>query len=88
MTERDAIPAGGKATYIAEEVRRRIIEKEWRQGDRIPDETELATEFGVARAPGNKALPLLAEEGLLDPRPPARTPVARSEDTPQNTTHR
>ncbi|MDX2482283.1 MAG: UTRA domain-containing protein [Pseudodonghicola sp.] len=76
MTGHDAIPAGGKATYIAEEVRRRIIEKEWRQGDRIPDETELATEFGVARATVNKALQLLAEEGLLDRRRRAGTRVA------------
>ncbi|GHG99733.1 GntR family transcriptional regulator [Pseudodonghicola xiamenensis] len=76
MTERDTIPASGKAAYITEEVRRRIIEKEWRQGDRIPDEAALAAEFGVARATVNKALQLLADEGLLDRRRRAGTRVA------------
>ncbi|TDK45686.1 GntR family transcriptional regulator [Antarcticimicrobium luteum] len=76
MTEREALPSGGKAAYITEEVRRRIIEKEWRQGERIPDEAELAAEFGVARATVNKALQMLAEEGLLDRRRRAGTRVA------------
>ena len=48
MTERTA--PGSKAQAIAAEVRRRIVDREWRQGDRIPDEAELAVEFGVARA--------------------------------------
>lgn len=76
MTERDAIPSSGKAAYITEEVRRRIFEKEWQQGERIPDEAELAAEFGVARATVNKALQLLADEGLLDRRRRAGTRVA------------
>ncbi len=76
MTERPALPAAAKAVSIATEVRRRIVEKEWRQGDRIPDEAELAVEFGVARATVNKALQLLAKEGLLDRRRRAGTRVA------------
>ena len=65
-----------KAQGIAGEVRRRIVEREWRQGDRIPDEADLATEFGAARATVNKALQLLADEGLLDRRRRAGTRVA------------
>jgi GntR family histidine utilization transcriptional repressor len=57
-------------------VRRRIVEREWRQGERIPDEADLATEFGAARATVNKALQLLADEGLLDRRRRAGTRVA------------
>ena len=57
-------------------MRRRIVEREWRQGDRIPDEADLATEFGVARATVNKALQLVADEGLLDRRRRAGTRVA------------
>ena len=57
-------------------MRRRIVEREWRQGDRIPDEADLATEFGAARATVNKALQLLADEGLLDRRRRAGTRVA------------
>lgn len=73
MTERTA--PGSKAQAIAAEVRRRIVDREWRQGDRIPDEAELAVEFGVARATVNKALQLLAEEGLLDRKRRAGTHV-------------
>jgi GntR family histidine utilization transcriptional repressor len=65
-----------KALHIANEVRRRIVEHEWRQGDRIPDEADLAIEFDAARATVNKALQLLAGEGLLDRRRRAGTRVA------------
>lgn len=65
-----------KAQLIVQEVRRRINEREWRQGDRIPDEAELAVEFGVARATVNKALQLLADDGLLDRKRRAGTHVA------------
>nr|WP_255618138.1 GntR family transcriptional regulator [Aurantimonas sp. VKM B-3413] len=61
---------------IANEVRRRIVERQWRQGDRIPDEADLAIEFEAARATVNKALQLLADEGLLDRRRRRGTRVA------------
>lgn len=64
-----------KAQNIANEVRRRIVEGEWRQGDRIPDEADLAIEFDAARATVNKALQLLADDGLLDRRRKAGTRV-------------
>ncbi len=64
MTDKRTHPTS-KAQKIANEVRRRIIELEWRQGDRIPDEADLAIEFDVARATVNKALQVLAGEGLL-----------------------
>jgi GntR family histidine utilization transcriptional repressor len=69
-------PTSSKARNIAKEVRRRIVEGEWRQGDRIPDEADLAIEFSAARATVNKALQLLADEGLLDRRRRAGTRVA------------
>lgn len=68
-------PAISKAQAITSEVRRRIADREWRQGDRIPDEAELAIEFGVARATVNKALQLLADEGILDRKRRAGTHV-------------
>ncbi|THF54464.1 GntR family transcriptional regulator [Ollibium composti] len=67
--------ASSKARTIADEVRRRIVEGEWRQGDRIPDEADLAIEFDAARATVNKALQLLANDGLLDRRRKAGTRV-------------
>jgi GntR family histidine utilization transcriptional repressor len=69
-------PTSSKAQNIAKEVRRRIVEREWRQGDRIPDEADLAIEFEAARATVNKALQMLADEGLLDRRRRAGTRVA------------
>ncbi|MFB9224687.1 GntR family transcriptional regulator [Paracoccus cavernae] len=75
MTAKKPIPATSKAQNIVSEVRRRIVDREWEQGDRIPDEAELAIEFGVARATVNKALQLLAEEGLLDRKRRAGTHV-------------
>lgn len=65
-----------KAQLIVSEVRRRILDREWRQGDRIPDEADLAVEFGAARATVNKALQILADEGLLDRRRRAGTRIA------------
>lgn len=76
MTGRGVGPTASKAQSIAGEVRRRIVEREWRQGDRIPDEADLAVEFDAARATVNKALQLLADEGLLDRRRRAGTRVA------------
>lgn len=73
MTARPA--HGSKAQAIAAEVRRRIVAREWRQGDRIPDEADLAVEFGAARATVNKALQLLADEGLLERKRRAGTHV-------------
>lgn len=71
---RTRIPS--KAQAIETEVRRRIVEREWRQGQRIPDEADLAVEFDAARSTVNKALQRLADEGLLDRRRRAGTRVA------------
>jgi GntR family histidine utilization transcriptional repressor len=76
VTDRQPGSTAPKAQNIASEVRRRIVEREWRQGDRIPDEADLATEFGAARATVNKALQLLADEGILDRRRRGGTRVA------------
>jgi len=76
VTGKQAGSTSPKAQNIANEGRRRIVEREWRQGDRIPDEVDLAIEFDVARATVNKALQLLADEGLLDRRRRAGTRVA------------
>jgi len=61
---------------IQDEVRRRIHAREWKPGDLIPNEADLAHEFGCARATVNRALQALAEAGLLDRRRRAGTRVA------------
>lgn len=65
-----------KAQAIETEVRRRIVEREWLQGQRIPDEADLAVEFDASRSTVNKALQRLADDGLLDRRRRAGTRVA------------
>lgn len=61
---------------VQDEVLRRINEREWVPGQVIPNEAELALEFGCARATVNRALRNLAEAGLLDRKRKAGTRVA------------
>jgi GntR family transcriptional regulator, histidine utilization repressor len=61
---------------VQREVRRRIHARVWRPGAQIPNEADLATEFGCARATVNRALRNLADAGLLDRRRKAGTHVA------------
>jgi GntR family histidine utilization transcriptional repressor len=61
---------------VQEEVIRRIHRRVWNQGDLIPNEADLAKEFGCARSTVNRALQNLADSGLLDRRRKAGTRVA------------
>mgnify|MGYP000311727133 FL=1 len=61
---------------VQDEVLRRIHTREWKPGELIPNEVDLAEEFGCARATVNRALRELAETGLLDRRRRAGTRVA------------
>jgi GntR family histidine utilization transcriptional repressor len=70
------VPAIRNWQAVQTEVRRRIAARVWRPGDFIPHETDLAREFGCARATVNRALRELADEGLLDRRRKAGTRVA------------
>ncbi|MBR8127589.1 histidine utilization repressor [Burkholderia ambifaria] len=46
-------------------VRQKVDAGDWRPGDRIPSELDLAAQFGVARMTVNRALRELTEEGVL-----------------------
>jgi GntR family transcriptional regulator, histidine utilization repressor len=61
---------------IREEVLRRVRAREWRAGESIPGEVELAAQFGVARATMNKVLSALSDEGVLERRRNSGTRVA------------
>ncbi len=61
---------------VQDEVLRRIHRREWKPGEPIPNEADLAQEFGCARATVNRALRTLAENGILDRRRKAGTRVA------------
>lgn len=61
---------------VQAEVLRRIHAREWKPGDLIPNEADLALEFGCARTTVNRALRAVAETGVLDRRRKAGTRVA------------
>lgn len=61
---------------IRDEALRRIQSREWQPGATIPNEEDLAREFGCARATVNRALRDLAEAGFLERRRKAGTRVA------------
>ncbi|MEL7131985.1 MAG: UTRA domain-containing protein [Pseudomonadota bacterium] len=70
-------PTRQKWQSVRDEVRQRIHAREWPPGALIPNEADLATEFGCARTTVNRALRSLAETGLLDRRRKAGTRVAQ-----------
>lgn len=59
------------------ELQRRISERTWAPGELLPAETELAEEFGCARATINRAMRVLAEAGQIERRRKAGTRVVR-----------
>ncbi|MFU8776707.1 MAG: UTRA domain-containing protein [Roseovarius sp.] len=61
---------------IQDEVLRRIHARDWPPGADIPNEADLAREFGCARATVNRALRALAEAGMIERRRKAGTRVA------------
>lgn len=61
---------------VQTEVLRRIHAREWKPGALIPNEADLALEFGCARTTVNRALRAVADTGLLDRRRKAGTRVA------------
>ena len=61
---------------IRTEVLRRIHTRLWAPGETIPNEVDLAQEFGCSRATVNRALRDLAEAGVVERRRKAGTRVA------------
>lgn len=61
---------------VQDEVLRRIHAREWKPGDLIPNEADLAVEFGCARSTVNRALRSVADSGVLDRKRKAGTRVA------------
>ncbi|MDJ0824267.1 MAG: GntR family transcriptional regulator [Rhodobacter sp.] len=61
---------------VRDEVLRRINARDWAPGEAIPNEADLAREFGCARATVNRALRALADAGLVERRRKAGTRVA------------
>lgn len=71
------VPATEKTTFrdVKQNVLDRISNKTWAPGTIIPNEVDLAEEFGCARATVNRAMRELADEGILDRKRKAGTRV-------------
>lgn len=62
---------------LAESIRAAIINKQWRPGDRLPSETELADKYNVAPGTLRQAISKLVQEKLLERRHGSGTYVRR-----------
>lgn len=51
---------------IREAIRARIVAGDWALGQRIPDESDFAREYGCARTTVNRAIRALADAGLVE----------------------
>lgn len=61
---------------VQSEILARINSRQWKPGELLPKEMDLAREFGCARATINRAMQSLADTGLIDRRRKAGTRVA------------
>ena len=76
-----AAPGGGEGklyAQVAGRIRRRIREKTWQPGDRLPALDELTHEFGVSLITIRRAVELLEHEGILRRAQGRGTFVART----------
>jgi GntR family transcriptional regulator len=60
---------------VAQDLRRRLEQGEWRTGDRIPPELSLARNYGVSRVTVRQALAELVKDDLLERKPGSGTYV-------------
>lgn len=69
---------GSSWQAVHAELGRRIREREWRPGELVPAETELARELGCARSTVNRAMRELVDSGLVERRRRAGTRVVET----------
>lgn len=73
QSERERIQMGSKNMqtlneYVAEQIRNKIISHEYSAGSKLPNEFELAEEYGVCRYTIREAIKKLAATGLIEVR--------------------
>tara|TARA_R110002020_G_scaffold458127_1_gene675358 strand:+ start:3367 stop:4056 length:690 start_codon:yes stop_codon:yes gene_type:complete len=66
-----------KVTYkeIKSDILAKIVKGDWGPGDLVPNEVDLATTYGCARATVNRAMRELADDGIIERRRKAGTRV-------------
>ena len=65
LSEADPLPLYAQ---LAQRLRHRVGQGEWREGDRLPSHDELAEEYSVARVTVRQAINLLETDGVLTSR--------------------
>jgi GntR family transcriptional repressor for pyruvate dehydrogenase complex len=63
---------------LAERIRTQIVDGDLSAGDKLPNERDLAEQFGVSRTVVREALKTLKQEGLIEVRPGAGTFVVNA----------
>lgn len=63
---------------VRNDLRDRILSGRWAPGELVPNEVDLATEFGCARATVNRAMRELVDEGLIERKRKAGTRVRKA----------
>ncbi len=68
MSGRAGTRGAARVTWqdVRDLARRRLTDRTWRPGDRIPDEATLAAELGCSRSTVSRGLRALADDGLLE----------------------
>jgi DNA-binding LacI/PurR family transcriptional regulator len=76
------LSTGKKTEVIHMELRQRILAGEWKEGERLPTEAELAQSFDCSIGTVSKGVALLVHDGLVERRPRTGTRVIRNTATP------
>lgn len=58
-----------KVSFIQEELRKEVLQGTWKEGDKLPGDAELAKRFDCSMGTVNRAVSLLAHDGLVVRRP-------------------
>lgn len=72
-----AVSKSTKVSFIQAALRKEVLEGTWREGDKLPGDAELAKRFDCSMGTVNRAVSLLAHDGLVVRRPRMGTRVLK-----------
>jgi len=73
----DALSRSTKVSLIQAALRKEVLDGTWQEGDKLPGDAELAKRFDCSMGTVNRAVSLLAHDGLVVRRPRMGTHVLR-----------
>ena len=69
------VPKKKLASYVIEEIKKRIADGQLKQGDKLPNQTEFAHQLGVSRLSLREALQTLEQMGVVRQKPKTGTVI-------------